>query len=330
MRLRKIIIFIFAAVSLSIFSYQARAEGNNLVQVVPGIIDQKVKARDIVEESIVIKNTLENKAFVYAVVYDILSDGTSQFATSSSAVRDKTTSVADWTQVTGGVIEINPGKEVTVPIRLDININAAPGRRYGAIAFVNASDRYQAEDLARTTKQPILLMNIEVEDQVVERAQLDSFSSEKNIFLFPLVGLDLSIKNIGNVDILPKGNIHIYNRRGLEVALLDINANNQLVSNQTNFIFHGEWKDGVKIGRYKAKLAAQYGERSVRDLQDDIFFWVLPWQFLLLFIILLICLFVLLIRILKKKNYHHSDSVVRPVYQTVNQGKKNNVINLKM
>lgn len=306
----------------------ANASGEQ-VTVSPAVIDQQVKARDILNETVTIKNDGDNKVFLYAIVDDLPVDGTKS-TTSLTRRADRARSVSEWVEVTAGVIEIEPHEQVEVPITLKINLNAVPGKYYGAVAFVDASDRYAAENLYLTTNQPKLMINLDVQDQVVERAELDYFRAIKGVFLKPEAVFDLSLKNIGNVDMIPHGAIHIYDRKGKDIGELDINPDDKLVPSQEPLVFSGTWKPGTGIGRYKARLEIEYGERQPRDVQDTIYFWILPWQFLGIFVVLIIVLIVLMNMMLKKgKKNPDRDRVMPQARPTDTAQSKNRVINLR-
>jgi hypothetical protein len=157
--------------------------------------------------------------------------------------------------------------------------------------------------------QPQVILNIEVEEHIVEKAQLQKFQTKKNFFLnFPVKFL-LEIENTGNQEITPVGSIHIYNRRGQEVGSVDINQSQAAIAPVTKNLFENIWQPERGFGQYKAVLAAEYGNKEKRDLQDTIYFWVLPWQFLIFFgggslVLIIISLWLILKKF--KNHYFHT------------------------
>jgi len=268
------------------------------VTVSPTIIDHKVKARDILELSVKITNNTSSKVNLYPIVNDIsITEGRQEFLEPS--LLDKSTSLARWIQISRGVIELRPGEAKEIPFSVHVNLYAKPGKYYAVIIFAQGSTRAEAEAKALKLNQPQVLLNIEVEEHIIERAQIQKFQTEKNFFLnFPVKFL-LGIENTGNREIKPVGSIHIYNRRGEEVGSVDVNRDLAAIVPQAYNLFENLWQSKKGFGQYKAVLAAEYGNEEKRDLQDTIYFWVLPWQFLIFFgggLLVLIILLLLLKR----------------------------------
>ena len=283
--------FLLLTFCLSLITNTVFAQGE--IAVSPTIIDQKAEARDILELSVKITNNTSSKVNLYPIVNDIsITEGRQEFLEPS--LLDKSTSLARWIQISRGVIELRPGEAKEIPFSVHVNLNAKPGKYYAVITFAQGSTRVEAEAKALKLNQPQVLLNIEVEEHIVERAQIQKFQTEKNFFLnFPVKFL-LGIENTGNREIKPVGSIHIYNRRGEEVGSVDVNRDLAAIVPQAYNLFENLWQSKKGFGQYKAVLAAEYGNEEKRDLQDTIYFWVLPWQFLIFFGGGLIALIILL------------------------------------
>jgi len=288
--------FLLLTFCLSLITNTVFAQGE--IAVSPTIIDQKAEARDILELSVKITNNTSSKVNLYPIVNDIsITEGRQEFLEPS--LLDKSTSLARWIQISRGVIELRPGEAKEIPFSVHVNLNAKPGKYYAVITFAQGSTRVEAEAKALKLNQPQVLLNIEVEEHIIERAQIQRFQTEKNFFLnFPVKFL-LGIENTGNREIKPVGSIHIYNRRGEEVGSVDVNQAQAAIVPQAYNLFENLWQSKKGFGQYKAVLAAEYGNEEKRDLQDTIYFWVLPWQFLIFFgggLLVLIILLLLLKR----------------------------------
>ena len=273
----------FIACFLSLVAnYSLAQEG---IVVTPTIIDRKVEARDILELSVKITNNTPFKVDLYPIVNDI----------------SPSTSLARWIEISRGVIELWPDQTKDIPLSVHVNLYAKPGKYYAVIIFAQGSTRAEAEAKALKLNQPQVLLNIEVEEHIIEKAQIQKFQTEKNFFLnFPVKFL-LGIENTGNREIKPAGSIHIYNRRGEEVGSVNINQAQAAIVPQAYNLFENLWQSKKGFGQYKAVLAAEYGNEEKRDLQDTIYFWVLPWQFLVFFGSGLLILIILLSWLIFKK-----------------------------
>lgn len=269
------------------------------IVVSPVIIEQKAEARDILEFSVKIINNTRSKVDLYPIVNDIsIEEGRQEFLDPS--LLDKSTSLARWVRISRGVIELWPGEEKEIPLSIYVNLSAKPGKYYTTVTFAQGSNRPEAEERALKLNQPQVMLNIEVEEHIIEKAQILKFQTDKNFFLkFPVKFL-LEIENIGNREIKPEGSINIYDRRGQEIASIDINQTQAGIASAAKNLFENIWQTKKGFGRYKAVLRAEYGDKEKRDLQGTIYFWVLPWQMLIFFsggfLVLIIALFLVISR----------------------------------
>ena len=266
------IFFLFAA----IFASPVRAEDTSAVTVATGIIDARAKAREILEYDLVLKNGGERRITLYALVYEInMADGEKIFGPCEPANKDA--SFRCWVRVKRGAIDIDPGAEVSVSLTIEVNLAARPGKYYAGISFSPGSNITMAEDNLRAFSQPAVTINLEVEDETVERLERQDFSAEKNIFFaFPVV-FDTNVSNAGNVAITPRGSIYVYNRRSQEVAKIPFNAEGRAVAPGAREVFKSAWEGGgLSMGKFKATLEAEYGEKGRRDLMGTVYFWIMP------------------------------------------------------
>jgi hypothetical protein len=304
------------------YAVGASAEG---LKVSPSVIDEKAKARDILKYTVKLKNEKLNKIEVYAVLYDILPDGSRLILGPSDL--DKKNSITKWTSIKRGVIALEPGQEIEVPLQIDVDLTAVSGVYHSVIAFSEGSNKNLAEvnvDLATE-----ILVNIEINDQIIEKAQIEKFNTKKNIFTKYPVAFDLQIKNNGNTTITPSGTILIYNRRDQQVGQVDVNSLATVLEKDTSKNFAIQWtNDSDGFGKFKAKLEVEYGTKNKRDLQDTVYFWVFPLKYLALFFVILFAFTFLLTYLLFKKSRCASG-----VYSDVNSGvddeEESGTINLK-
>ncbi|NTW22408.1 hypothetical protein HGA34_02560 [Candidatus Falkowbacteria bacterium] len=292
---------------------------DSAVTVTPSIVDERAEAKEIIEKTVKLKNNTAAKVELYPTVNDVKQDeGRQEFVDPSKL--DRATSLARWIEIRRGVVELGPNQEVEVPLKITVNMNAQPGKYFAAITFPNGSNRAAAEQLAN---QPQMMISIEVTEHVVEKAENFAFSTEKQVNLNNQVKFLIGLKNIGNKDIYPKGSIIIYDRREREVESIDVNYNQQLVKPGENPQFEPVWSAGKRMGKFKAKLEVEYGKSGDRNIQDTIYFWIMPW-WLLAMICLLFLLLVTSVWLFYSRIKHHSR-----VIQTAQEEAKSPIINLK-
>jgi hypothetical protein len=290
----------------------------------PHIIDAKGEAGGIFEYSIELSNQSDRKVSLYAVVNNLSAkEGRQEFSAGASV--DRSRSLANWIEVTRGVQELDPGQTKNIPIRIDVSPNAQPGEYYASVTFAAGSNRYQAEAQIEKINQPHVLVNLIIEEHIVENAQINFFRANRKVFFQYPVSFSWKVTNEGNQPIKPVGEVFIYDRRGNEVAALPVSKSDQI--NPGDFsVYAADWKEKGGLGRFKAKLEMNYGQRETRDLQDAIFFWVLPWPWVTAFFIGVVVLFSALFYLLFRKAramHHHL-----PLPESV-QEEKRGVINLK-
>ncbi|PLX21218.1 hypothetical protein C0584_03320 [Candidatus Parcubacteria bacterium] len=294
----KKIFFIILFLFLPIFGVSAQKEGE--LSLSPKIIDDEGAARDILEYNIKLKNNANYKLNIFPLLEELQEEG----STDNPELMDRQFKLIDWISIKRGAIEIMPNAEITLPLKIDINYDAVPGDYFAAITFAHGNHRLEAENNALEMSPPKLFINLIVEDQTVEKASALNYYPTKKVFTNPIPSLFLEINNSGNVDIVPQGNIYVYNKRGEEVDFIKVNPEAKTIppANISNFEITGTTK--LKTGKYKAKLEIEYGDKQTRDIQDTVYLIVITLPFLIFFGTLII-LFIILLSILIFRKTHH-------------------------
>ncbi len=275
---------------LLLFPFFVFAQQDIIVE--PSLIERKAQARDILEFSVTITNQSNSMARFYSLIKNI--SGPEQ-----EEKLEKANSLMNWIEISRGRIEVAAGEKKEISFSVKIPFNALPGKYYSAILFVQGSTFSDAETNALKYQQPTLLLNIEIQENIVEKAEIKKFQTNKNIFLKPPIQFILEVKNIGNKEITPSGSIYIYDKRGKEIGEINLPKKNILAGEINNF--NVSWQGEQKMGKYKAFLFLEYGEQSKGTLQDTIYFWILPMKFLIfLFGGILVLVFVLVFLIINK------------------------------
>lgn len=259
---------------------------SSLFDVMPVIIDEKARARDIIKESVIITNNSARRLNVYAFVNDILAGengGKQDFQDPS--VADKSASLANWIEIARGVIDLAPGEKKTVNFSVNVNLDAKPGAYHTSIVFAEGSTRAEAEK--KISNSPSVMVNVEVNEEVNEFLQLKKFIPDKTFFSGLPASFTYEIENIGNRELTPQGEIVIYNKKGEEVASINVNERNVAIPVGASAEFKSLWKEGSGFGKYKALLNIEYGNSKRGVLNDTVFFFVVPWvKILVVFLVM--------------------------------------------
>jgi len=249
------------------------------IMVSPAVFDEIGKERDTFSFDATIKNNTDSGIRFYPLVVDIRPDqGRLDFDEDDL---DSEESLASWIRVDRQRKSLGAGEEKDISVSIEIERGAVPDQYHAAIVFALGSTRPDAKENALELVQPEILINLEVREHLVERAQIKGFKNLNTVL--PPAELALEIENIGNTGVRPTGVIAIYDQGGREVKTMEINPEGGEIPEEEVETFINEWDEG--FGRYKAVLMTEYGRETDRELWDVIFFWVIPWQFLLIFIL---------------------------------------------
>lgn len=167
----------------------------------------------------------------------------------------------------------------------------------------------------------LVLVNVEASGEK-KQLSLTSFSSDKKLYEYLPSTFEVTVRNAGNIHLVPAGDIYI-TRGGKTIATLDVNPGGGNILPDSQRTFSASWSDGfpvfqpkvvngqlvsdknskpvqelhwdfskadhLRFGHYTAHLLLTYdnGSRDV-PLQGDVSFWVLPWKILPIIILIII------------------------------------------
>ncbi len=242
--------------------------------VTPIVTNEKAEPRDIIKKELLVTNNTNQRMDLYITVENVdPENGDENFE--SPAISDLSTSLANWIEITRGVIELSPKESRKIPYLIHVNLTAKPGNYYARIKFGKGSKRSDAENKKDGAS---LMLNVEVVDNAKERLQLGNFITKKGIVFGDSASFSYILENIGNRDIEPRGSIRIFNRRGEEVGSVPLNADGKEISPDNKRQLAAAWNAAGRFGKYKAFLDLEYGENQLASVQDTVYFWVFPWK----------------------------------------------------
>jgi hypothetical protein len=242
--------------------------------VTPVVLNEKAKPRDILKKELLLTNNTEQRVGLYIAVRNI-DPLTGEQVFEGPTVADTSISLANWIEITRGVIDLEPGETRKIPYLIHVNLNAKPGSYFARIAFHRGRNRIEAETKSTDVA---MVLNLEVLDDAKERVQLAGFMSDASVVLGKEVEFTYAVSNVGNRDIEPRGVIRIFNRNGEEVGSVPVNVNGEAVTPEEKAQLASVWATEGRFGKYKAFLDLEYGESQVASVQDTVYFWVFPWK----------------------------------------------------
>ena len=264
---------------------------NPSLSVTPVVIDEKAQARDILKESITIKNLTTHVLEVYPSVNDINAQLGEQGYVRATGSDGLSNSLANWIEISRGMVQLAPGEEKAIPFLVRVNMNAVAAAYHAQISLTEGGTRAEAD-----AKPPlgVVMVNVEIKADIKELLQLNTFSTGNIYFSGDDVLFSYKLQNIGNQQLQPKGEVHIYNRQGIEVANVPVNHEGKTISPDQAAQLASVWSAANGFGRYKAMLTVDYGSAQTATVQDTVFFWVVPWkQMLAVFVVSLAIIVVL-------------------------------------
>ena len=277
MRTRRVLFYVLILLQTCLPAF-AIAETSANLSVTPAVIDEKAKQRDIINESITLTNTSDHVLSIYPSVFDVNTVNGQQVFSYAKDASDLAASLANWVELTRGVIELPAGQSKTVPFTMRINMNAKPGQYHAQLTFSTGGTRAEAE-----AQRPLVTVsvNLEILADIKEEMQLSAFSSDNVVLAGDDVVFKYRVQNIGNQELQPTGEIRIYNRKGEEVASVDVNKSGKTVDPDKEAQLASVWSGADGFGKFKALLTVNYGKGQTAAVQDTVFFWIIPWKQLL-------------------------------------------------
>ncbi len=221
----------------------------------------------------------------------------------------------DWVTFSDPTFTLPPGEWKTEAVTFNIPDTAAYDYYY-AITFFRTDQSVQQGDRQTVLNggtATMVLLTVDVPGAKKE-LNLEQFTVNKNIFEFLPAEFDVKLKNVGNVHVIPQGNIFITSG-GKDIATLNVNESQGSILPNSPRTYATDWSDGfpvnvvkmedgnpvkddkgnivtelkwnwsdaskLRFGKYTAKLVAVYndGQRDV-PLEGEVSFWVMPWRLL--------------------------------------------------
>jgi len=198
---------------------------------------------------------------------------------------------AKWVTIPYSQVTIAPTNRISVPVRIAVPANAAPGGRYVAIYF-QPTGATPSSSGSGVSSRVASLLYIRINGEITENAIITRFYAP-SFFEYGPVTANTEILNRGDYHIRPKAIIAMTNAFGGLVDQVSLTENN--IFPETSRIFETQVGPKWLFGRYKLSLMGSYGATG-RALEAVTYVWVMPWR-----IIAIVTLTIILAIILIKK-----------------------------
>jgi hypothetical protein len=200
---------------------------------------------------------------------------------SNNESQDSRYTLASWIDVTEDPIIIPKGRSTRIPFFVETPEDAQPGGHYAAILIGTRPIDQSGQTQIKVSSLISALLFARVAGDVVEEGKIREFSTEKVLYQRPRAEFTLRFENTGNVHVVPRGDIVIYNMWGKERGRIDVNKSvdfgNVFPDSVRKFSFTWEGESNFyDIGRYKAISTLSYGVGASQNDFRVIYFWVIP------------------------------------------------------
>ncbi len=246
-------------------------------EITPLLIDVETEAREIINKDITLINTSEAKLVVYATVNEVAVDTTGEVKEFiSPSMDDRTTSITSWIEITRGRIELEPRETKVIPFTLRVNPYAKSGEYHAFVGFVQTTKRPEADRIAMSGDAEGVIIKASLKEKTSDLLRIETFLIDRFILNDNQRTVSVDIKNEGETEVVPKGEIIIYNSRGEEVSSIPVNSQSEPVAAGAIKQLRVEVPFKNELGRFKANVRLNYGANQQALVFDTTQFFMIP------------------------------------------------------
>ena len=191
---------------------------------------------------------------------------------------DLTSSLASWLELSRKPITLDPGEHATTTLTLRISPTAVAGVYHALIAFPDGENRDVAEARVQRGEVQGSVVTVTIEKKVREGADLGIFNVDRFIWSDQNNAISYTVRNNGDTEVRPTGDIIIYTSSGIEAASVPVNPEGKSIAKGEAQTFSANVPLHGLFGKYKAYLRVHYGVESKAELQDTAYFYAMPWK----------------------------------------------------
>lgn len=190
--------------------------------------------------------------------------------------------LSTWLTLSATEMTLAPGEQRDVEVTIAVPSNATPGSHFGGFVVSMQPPRLRSTG-ASVGYEVANIISIRIAGDVVEDAQIRSFSTGNFIYGKPKIDFSARVENKGSVLLRPFGPLEIYNMFGKRVSMITLNETRAGIFPFSERIFNVVWEsDGGGFGRYEAILSMVYGEQGRQStISSTTSFWILPLNIIL-------------------------------------------------
>lgn len=248
----------------------------------PFLIDEVVEPRGLITKNITLTNDTGHQLTIYASVNEIALDSNGEIKEFVTPVMtDRTNTVTSWIEITRGRTELMPGETKEVPVTFRIHPNPEPGEYQAFIGFANVTKKHEAQQKTLAGDAQGVIVKLTVEDSSEEFLRVSAFLVDRFIARENQRTFEVKVQNMGDTTEIPGGEVIFFNSTGEEVGAVQLNEAGVKIGPGETQILTADVPFYNKLGRYKANLSLQYGEKQRAFVHDSVQFFMMPYHMML-------------------------------------------------
>jgi hypothetical protein len=194
-------------------------------------------------------------------------------------------------------IRLKHGERVKFDVEITVPENVKSSGYYAALNILVRNKKGEDDQINLESRIGIPLL-ISVPGSVQKKGEITKFSVDKWFYLNGPVVFFTDFRNLGNIHLMPRGEISVYNFLGAKVAQIPLKDSTVLPGFTQSW--KSAWDKKWLLGKYRAELLMFFGEGQEESLRKNVTFYAFPLHLLLLLIIVVVLIYFLIRKIHSK------------------------------
>lgn len=293
-------LLLLLATNYSLFTLPARAQDTQGLSAIPPRLEITVKPDGVTTQTIKVRNESKiEKNIIISIEDFVVNDDLGTPTIISSTKEDNRWAASSWIQVSPSSVKLKGGETKSLVLTVMPPKNALPGGHYAMVIHSPDASASLLDSTGASIQTKVgTLVYITIPGKIRQDATVKDFTAPKFSEFGP-IDFKTTIQNLSDIHIKPAGNIAVTNMFGLKTANLQFNDKGVNVFPGKIREFENQLAKKWLFGRYKAELSAVYGTAG-GVATAVLFFWVIPWRFLILVGTAAIIIVVIILSLKKK------------------------------
>jgi len=278
---KTIIFLLLLATGYSLLTPTVKAQSVEGLSAIPPRLEATVNPDGVNSQIIKVRNESSQEKSINVSTSDfIVNDNVGTPTIVNASEKDNRWAASNWIQISPSSFKLKGGETKSLTLTITPPANALPGGHY-AMVIHSPGDQISITDSTGASIQTKVgtLVYITIPGNITQNAIIKNFSAPKFEEFGP-IDFTTTIQNLSDIHIKPAGNITITNMIGMK-SFVQFNKDGVNIFPGKTRDFENQLNKKWLFGRYKAELNAAYGTAG-GVATATIFFWVIPWRFLIL------------------------------------------------